>query len=345
MRRGPRPKPLQCRAMRRLTRLLPSLPVPAEARRSTRDVVRRITVALVLVPSPCVMRSSPACPRTTACTPRSFRSWSRPVGLLRAARHRTVAVESLLVAASLTPLAAQGTGLYVTLAITLAFGRLHAAGAACSGSASWSFLSHPVIAGSPAAHHHRAVPAPQAARRADVPPTGCLRSMSGRADAVSETHCPRWPSASARWRQSSRPALLPRWTGVLIPSPSRPPSAPAMGFEHSATVHPRAARRSRARALAMRVPRPRAHAGRASERRAKRASSRARTAASRREPRPTLGTKASSSGLRINERRSENRWSAAAAQPGGRQGRRHPWRIQSLDEKAPLPGRWRGRSA
>jgi SulP family sulfate permease len=348
--------------MRRPTRLLPFLAwFPLKRAEVRADVVAGITVALVLVPQSMAYAQLAGLPAHyglyTAFLPVLVAGLWGSSGQLATG---PVAVVSLLVAAALTPLAAQGSGSYVTLAVTLAFlvGCMQLALGVFRLGFVVNFLSHPVIAGFTSAaaiiialsQLHKLLGVPMSSERLFV-----LDAWEVLAQA-SETHLPTLAfgvgalAAILAFRR-----LAPRWPGVLITAAVATAISVAVGFERSATGTIGQLADPDARALASEYVETRARMqAEVAERSAKRAelarTDRSQPAGSQHAA--ALGYESELLRLRINERRAENRWrlrelrSRVFEQARDADGntRFHPpgsaaagdgmrWRIQSLDEK------------
>jgi SulP family sulfate permease len=205
------------------------------------DAVAGITVALVLVPQSMAYAQLAGLPAHyglyTALLPVIVAGLWGSSGQLATG---PVAVVSLLTAAALTPLAAQGSAQYVTLAITLAFlvGCLQLALGALRLGFIVNFLSHPVIAGFTSAaaiiialsqlNKMLGVPMP----RSEV----FLADVWGVLQQVQETH---WPTlafgAGALLAMLAFRRFLPRWPGVLITVAAATALSATIGFERSAS--------------------------------------------------------------------------------------------------------------
>lgn len=241
----------------RRSRFLPFLawfPISRETLRA--DVVAGVTVALVLVPQSMAYAQLAGMPAHyglyTAFLPVLVGALWGSSGQLATG---PVAVVSLLTAAALTPIAAQGSAQYVALAITLTFlvGCLQFALGVLRLGFVVNFLSHPVIAGFTSAaaiiialsqlNKILGVPMPRSeVFLADV--WGVLLQLPG-------AH---WPTvafgvlafaamiAFRRW--------LPAWPGVLVTVAIATAISAAIGFERSASGSVEQLADSEARTLA-----------------------------------------------------------------------------------------------
>lgn len=224
--------------MRRLTRLLPFLAwFPLKGADVRADVVAGITVALVLVPQSMAYAQLAGLPPHyglyTAFLPVLIAGLWGSSGQLATG---PVAVVSLLVAAALTPLAAQGSAHYVELAIALAFlvGCIQLVLGALRLGFVVNFLSHPVIAGFTSAaaiiialsqlHKLLGVPMP----RSEV----FLLDVWGVLKQLPDTHLPTLAfGAGALAAMFAFRRLLPAWPGVLITAAIATALSAATDFE------------------------------------------------------------------------------------------------------------------
>jgi SulP family sulfate permease len=346
----------------RLARFFPFMAWFPMSRAALRgDVVAGITVALVLVPQSMAYAQLAGLPAHyglyTAFLPVLVAGLWGSSGQLATG---PVAVVSLLTAAALTPMAAQGSGQYVALAIALAFlvGCLQLALGAFRLGFVVNFLSHPVIAGFTSAaaiiialsqlNKMLGVPMP----RSEV----FLADVWGVLQQLPELH---WPTlafgAGALIAMFLFRRFLPRWPGVLITVAIATAISAATGFERSAIGSVEQLADSEARALASEYLQTRARIeALESDRRAKQAEL-ARTDRSGPEGSQhaaALNYEIELLGLRIADRTAENRRrlrllrklvfeqardasGAAHFHPPGTAvaGDGMRWRIQSLDER------------
>ena len=220
------------------------------------DIVAGITVALVLVPQSMAYAQLAGMPAHyglyTAFLPVLVAGLWGSSGQLATG---PVAVVSLLTAAALTPLVAQGSAQYVALAITLAFlaGCIQLALGALRMGFAVNFLSHPVIAGFTSAaaiiialsqlNKVLGVPMP----RSDV----FLLDVWGVLQQLPDTH---WPTlafgAGAFAAMLAFRHYLPQWPGILITVAIATAISAAAGFERNATGSIEQLADSEARALA-----------------------------------------------------------------------------------------------
>lgn len=226
--------------MRRLARLLPFLAWFPMSRATLRgDVIAGVTVALVLVPQSMAYAQLAGLPAHyglyTAFLPVLVAGLWGSSGQLATG---PVAVVSLLTAAALTPIAAQGSGQYVALAITLAFmvGCIQLALGAFRLGFVVNFLSHPVIAGFTSAaaiiialsqlNKVLGVPMP----RSEI----FLVDVWGVLEQLPETHLPTLAfGAGSLVLMLAFRRFLPKWPGVLITVAVATVLSTAMGFERS----------------------------------------------------------------------------------------------------------------
>lgn len=205
------------------------------------DVVAGITVALVLVPQSMAYAQLAGMPAHyglyTAFLPVLVAGLWGSSGQLATG---PVAVVSLLTAAALTPVAAQGSGQYVALAITLAFlvGCIQLALGALRMGFAVNFLSHPVIAGFTSAaaiiialsqlNKMLGVPMP----RSDV----FLQDVWGVLQQLPETH---WPTlafgAGAFAAMLALRRYAPKWPGILITVAVATVVSASVDFERNAS--------------------------------------------------------------------------------------------------------------
>ena len=228
--------------MRQLTRIFPFLgwfPMPRADVRA--DVVAGITVALVLVPQSMAYAQLAGLPAQyglyTAFLPVLVGALWGSSGQLATG---PVAVVSLLTAAALTPIAAQGSAQYVALAITLTFlvGCMQFALGAFRLGFVVNFLSHPVIAGFTSAvaivitlsqiNKILGVPMP----RSEI----FLADVWGVLQQIPQSH----PGTVAFGIGAFAAMLafrrfLPAWPGVLITVAVATAISAALGFERAAT--------------------------------------------------------------------------------------------------------------
>ncbi len=330
--------------MRRLTRLLPFLAwFPLKGADARADVVAGITVALVLVPQSMAYAQLAGLPPHyglyTAFLPVLVAALWGSSGQLATG---PVAVVSLLVAAALTPLAAQGSAQYIALAITLAFlvGCIQLALGVFRLGFVVNFLSHPVIAGFTSAaaiiialsQLHKLLGVATSQERL------FMLDVWGVLEQLPDTHLPTLAfgigalAAIFAFRR-----FLPKWPGVLITAAVATAISAAAGFERSAAGTLEQLADPEARALARQYMDTRATVqGWAAERRAKRAelarTDRGQPAGIRQAA--ALAYETELLGLRIDEGRAENRSRLRVLRKfvidrddGVR------WRIRSLDEK------------
>lgn len=228
--------------MRWLRRVFPFLSwAPLSGATLRADLVAGITVALVLVPQSMAYAQLAGLPAHyglyTALLPVLVAGLWGSSGQLATG---PVAVVSLLTAAALTPLAAQGSEQYVVLAITLAFmvGCIQLALGGFRLGFVVNFLSHPVIAGFTSAaaiiialsqlSKVLGVPMP----RSDV----FLADVWGVLQQLPETHGPTLAfGAGAFAAMIAFRRFLPRWPGVLITVAAATALSAMIGFERSAT--------------------------------------------------------------------------------------------------------------
>jgi SulP family sulfate permease len=241
----------------RLSRILPFLAWFPISRATLRnDIVAGITVALVLVPQSMAYAQIAGLPAHyglyTAFLPVLVAALWGSSGQLATG---PVAVVSLLTAAALTPIAAQGSAQYVALAITLTFlvGVIQLALGAFRLGFVVNFLSHPVIAGFTSAaaiiialsqvNKMLGVPMP----RGDV----FLLDVWSVLQQLPDCHLPTLAfgvGAFAAMYVLRR--FLPKWPGVLIAVTIATVISAAVGFERSATGSVGQLADSEARALA-----------------------------------------------------------------------------------------------
>lgn len=346
--------------MRRLTRFFPFLGwLPMQRADVRADVIAGITVALVLVPQSMAYAQLAGLPAHyglyTAFLPVLIAGlW----GSSRQLATGPVAVVSLLTAAALTPIAAQGSAQYVALAITLTFlvGCMQLALGAFRLGFVVNFLSHPVIAGFTSAvaiiialsqlNKMLGVPIP----RSEV----FLLDVWGVLQQAPETHLPTLAFAVGAWvAMFALRRFLPNWPGVLMTVAVATAISAAIGFERSATGTVEQLVDTEARAMASEYLDTRARIqALEAERRAKQAEL-ARTGRdqSAGQHRAALNYEIELLGLRIADRDAENRRRLRLlrklvfdqAPDAAGQVRFHPpgsviareavhWRIRSLDE-------------
>jgi SulP family sulfate permease len=240
-----------------LRRILPFLDwLPLKSATLRADLVAGITVALVLVPQSMAYAQLAGLPAHyglyTAFLPVLVAGlW----GSSRQLATGPVAVVSLLTAAALTPVAAQGSPQYVALAIALALlvGGIQLALGAFRLGFAVNFLSHPVIAGFTSAaaiiialsqlNKMLGVPMP----RSDV----FLRDVWEVMQQLPDTHLPTLVfgiGALAAMFLFRR--FLPKWPGVLITVAVATAISAATGFERAASGTVPQLADSEARALA-----------------------------------------------------------------------------------------------
>jgi SulP family sulfate permease len=348
--------------MRRLMRFFPFLawlPMKRDAVRA--DIVAGITVALVLVPQSMAYAQIAGLPAHyglyTAFLPVLVAGlW----GSSRQLATGPVAVVSLLTAAALTPMAAQGSAHYVALAVTLAFlvGCLQLALGAFRLGFVVNFLSHPVIAGFTSAaaiiialsqlNKVLGVPMP----RSEV----FLLDVWGVLQQLPDSHLPTVAfGIGAFLAMFALRRLAPKFPGVLVTVAIAAAISAAVAFERAATGTLEQLADSEARALASEYVAARARIQAfESERRAKQLEL-ART--DRSQPAGSLHAAALNYeidllGLRIADRNTENRQRLRLlrklvfeqgrdasgnlrfqAPRSGLSGDAARWRIQSLDEQ------------
>ena len=243
--------------MSRLERFLPFLAwFPIARERLRADVVAGITVALVLVPQSMAYAQLAGLPAHyglyTALIPVLVAGLWGSSGQLSTG---PVAVVSLLTAAALTPIAAQGSDGYVALAIALALlvGCIQLALGVLRLGFVVNFLSHPVIAGFASAaaiiialsqlNKLLGVPMP----RSQV----FLADVWGVLQQIGDTH---WPTLA--FGLGSLAAMLafrrwfPRVPGILITVALATAVSAAVGFDRSATATVASLADPEARALA-----------------------------------------------------------------------------------------------
>jgi sulfate permease, SulP family len=240
-----------------LKRLFPFLAwFPAAPGALRADITAGITVALVLVPQSMAYAQLAGLPAQyglyTAFLPVLVAGLWGSSGQLSTG---PVAVVSLLTAATLTPIAAQGSAQYIGLAIALALlvGGIQLALGAFRLGFVVNFLSQPVIAGFTSAAAI-IIALSQFNKMLGVPmPRGevFLLDVWGVLQQIAEAH---WPSlafgvgalaamlAFRRW--------LPRWPGVLITVAAATALSAATGFERTATGRVEQLADSEARQLA-----------------------------------------------------------------------------------------------
>src|SRR5512134_1859594 len=228
--------------MRWLRRVFPFLSwAPMTGATLRADLVAGITVALVLVPQSMAYAQLAGLPAHyglyTALLPVLVAGLWGSSGQLATG---PVAVVSLLTAAALTPLAAQGSEQYVALAITLTFlvGCIQLALGGFRLGFVVNFLSHPVIAGFTSAaaiiialsqlSKVLGVPMP----RSDV----FLVDVWGVLQQLPEAHAPTLAfGAGAFAVMIAFRRFLPRWPGVLITVAAATALSALIGFERSTT--------------------------------------------------------------------------------------------------------------
>lgn len=243
--------------MRRLLRIFPFLDWPPLSRDTLRaDLLAGITVALVLVPQSMAYAQLAGLPAHyglyTAFLPVLVAGLWGSSGQLATG---PVAVVSLLTAAALTPVAAQGSAQYIALAITLTFmvGCIQLALGAFQLGFVVNFLSHPVIAGFTSAaaiiiafsqlNKMLGVPMP----RSDV----FLADVWGVLQQLPDSHLPTLAfglgafAAMVAFRR-----FLPKWPGVLITVAVATAISAATGFDRSASGTVAQLEDAEARALA-----------------------------------------------------------------------------------------------
>lgn len=346
--------------MRWLTRLFPFAAWWPLKRASVRaDIVAGITVALVLVPQSMAYAQLAGMPAHfglyTAFLPVLVAGLWGSSGQLATG---PVAVVSLLTAAALTPMAAQGSGEYVVLAVALAFlvGCIQLALGAFRLGFVVNFLSHPVIAGFTSAaaiiialsqlNKMLGVPMP----RSDV----FLLDVWGVLQQLPDARLPTLAfGVGAFLAMYAFRRFLPRWPGVLIVVAITTAISAAIGFERSATGSVEQLADSEARALAGEYLETRARVqALEAERRAKQAelarTDRAQPAG--KQHAVALNYEIELLGLRVADRNAENRHRLRLlrklvfeqARDASGQARFHPpgsvaaadglrWRIESLD--------------
>ena len=224
--------------MRQSTRFLPFLawfpPTRAELRA---DVIAGVTVALVLVPQSMAYAQLAGLPPHyglyTAFLPVLVAGlWGSSAQLATG----PVAVVSLLVAAALTPLAAQGSAHYVELAIALALlvGCIQLALGALRLGFVVNFLSHPVIAGFTSAAAI-IIAASQLHKLLGVPMARSeffLLDVWGVLGQLPRAHLPTLAfGAGALAAMFAFRRFLPTWPGVLITAAVSTAISAAVGFE------------------------------------------------------------------------------------------------------------------
>lgn len=226
--------------MRRLKRFFPFLQWLPMSRAAVRaDVVAGVTVALVLVPQSMAYAQlaglAPHYGLYTALLPVLVAGLWGSSGQLATG---PVAVVSLLTAAALTPIAAQGSAQYIALAIALSFlvGCIQLVLGAFRLGFVVNFLSHPVIAGFTSAaaiiialsqlNKMLGVPMP----RSDI----FLADIWGVLQQSTEMH---WPSLAfglgALAAMLAFRRFLPRWPGVLITVATATAVSAAVGFDRN----------------------------------------------------------------------------------------------------------------
>ena len=228
--------------MRWLRRIFPFLSwAPLSGATLRADLVAGITVALVLVPQSMAYAQLAGLPAHyglyTALVPVLVAGLWGSSGQLATG---PVAVVSLLTAAALTPLAAQGSEQYVALAITLAFmvGCIQLALGGFRLGFVVNFLSQPVIAGFTSAaaiiialsqlNKVLGVPMP----RSDM----FLADIWGVLEQLPDTHGPTLAfGAGAFAAMIAFRRFLPRWPGVLLTVAAATALSATIGFERSAT--------------------------------------------------------------------------------------------------------------
>lgn len=245
------------RTMHRMARYLPFLRwLPMSRAAARTDIIAGITVALVLVPQSMAYAQIAGLPAHyglyTAFLPVLVAALWGSSGQLATG---PVAVVSLLTAAALTPIAAQGSAHYVALAITLAFlvGVIQLALGVFRLGFVVNFLSYPVIAGFTSAaaiiialsqlNKILGVPMP----RSDV----FLLDVLGVLQQLPDSHFPTLAfglGAFAAMYAFRR--FLPKWPGVLIAVAIAIAISVAVGFERTATGTVEQLVDSEARALA-----------------------------------------------------------------------------------------------
>jgi sulfate permease, SulP family len=254
----PRPDEPFDAAMDLLKRLFPFLrwfPLTPDTLRS--DMTAGVTVALVLVPQSMAYAQLAGLPAQyglyTAFLPVLVAGlWGSSAQLATG----PVAVVSLLTAAALTPLAAQGSAQYIALAIVLAFlvGCIQIALGASRLGFVVNFLSHPVLAGFTSAaaiiialsqlNKMLGVPMPRS--------ESFLLDVWGVLQQFPQAH---WPSlafgAGAFAVMLAFRRFLPTWPGVLITVAAATALSAALGFERSAGGRIEQLADSEARALAL----------------------------------------------------------------------------------------------
>ena len=350
--------------MRGLERFLPFLAWFPIARVGLRaDLVAGITVALVLVPQSMAYAQLAGLPvhygLYTAFVPVLVAGLWGSSGQLATG---PVAVVSLLTAAALTPIAAQGSDTYVALAIALALmvGCIQLALGLFRLGFVVNFLSHPVIAGFASAAAI-IIGLSQLSKLLGVPmPRGqlFLADVWGVLRQVGDTHLP-----TLAFGLGSLAAMLalrrwfPRLPGVLITVAAATALSAAVGFDRSTTGTVAGLVDPEARALAAEVTESRGRvAALAAERSAKQfeLARTDRAAAGGSQHALALGYQVELLGLQIADLEAENarrlrllrkltfeqgraadgatRFYPFGAAPGGDGVR---WRIQSLDEWGP----------
>ena len=241
----------------KFSRILPFLawfPMPRAALRG--DIVAGITVALVLVPQSMAYAQLAGMPAHyglyTAFLPVLVAGLWGSSGQLATG---PVAVVSLLTAAALTPLAAQGAAQYVLLAVTLTFlvGCIQLVLGVFRMGFAVNFLSHPVIAGFTSAAAI-IIALSQLSKVLGVPMPRSdyfLLDVWGVLQQLPDTH---WPTlafgAGALAAMLAFRRYLPRWPGILITVAIATVISAVVGFERNATGSLEQLADSEARALA-----------------------------------------------------------------------------------------------
>ncbi len=345
--------------LRRLFPFLAWFPVPRAVLRA--DLVAGITVALVLVPQSMAYAQLAGLPAQyglyTALVPVLVGALWGSSGQLATG---PVAVVSLLTAAALTPIAAQGSDGYVALAIALALlvGAIQLALGLCRLGFVVNFLSHPVIAGFATAVAF-IIALSQLSKLFGVPMPRSqvfLADVWGVVQQLGDTHLPTLAfglgslAAMLAFRR-----FLPRLPGVLITVAVATAVSAAIGFDRSATATVASLDDPEARALATDVLESRGRlAALAAERAAKQAelARTDRAAPGGGQHALALGYQIELIGLQIADLETENgrrlrllrkltleegraadgaaRFFPLGAAPAGDGGR---WRIQSIDER------------
>jgi SulP family sulfate permease len=348
--------------MRGLQRFLPFLAWFPIARASLRaDLVAGITVALVLVPQSMAYAQLAGLPAHyglyTAFVPVLVAGLWGSSGQLATG---PVAVVSLLTAAALTPIAAQGSDAYVALAIALAFlvGCIQLALGLARLGFVVNFLSHPVIAGFASAAAI-IIALSQLNKLIGVPMPRSqlfLADVWGVLQQIGDVH---WPTVAFGFGSLAAMLALRRWLprlpGVLITVAAATAVSAAVGFDRSTTAAVATLDDAEVRALAADVLESRARiAALAAERAAKQAelARTDRAAPGGVQHALAVGYQVELAGLQIADLEAENgrrlrllrklRFEQGRAEDGAprfypfgaaRAGDGIRWRIQSLDER------------